>query len=312
MTRRSPTTPRAIQAGFAFAPDAPEPLVLSYGLGVDSTAVLVGWRARGIRPDAILFADVGCEKPETYAYRRVIDRWLARVGFPPITAVRYVVERPRLGHYATLEEECLLHGKLPSLAYGMHTCSAKWKVAPQQKWVAAWAPARRAWADGRTVRQAIGFDAGTTDQRRTLRVPANANYTYLFPLLEWGWDRARCVAAIEADADLAAIAAEEGMPAVPMKSACFMCPASKPHEIAWLAETHPALAARVIAMERAAAPRLVKIEGLWRRRTKTRPGSMTEFLTGVPLACGDAVPTAGGGCSGPASPDAWLLGAVAA
>lgn len=37
------------------APKAP--LVVSYGVGVDSTAMLVAMQQRGIRPDLILFAD---------------------------------------------------------------------------------------------------------------------------------------------------------------------------------------------------------------------------------------------------------------
>lgn len=52
------------------------PLVVSYGMGVDSTALLVGLAARGIRPDAILFADTGAERPETYAYLAPFNRWL--------------------------------------------------------------------------------------------------------------------------------------------------------------------------------------------------------------------------------------------
>jgi hypothetical protein len=35
------------------------PLVVAYGLGVDSTAMLVEFARRGIRPDLILFADTG-------------------------------------------------------------------------------------------------------------------------------------------------------------------------------------------------------------------------------------------------------------
>ena len=48
------------------------PLIVSYGMGVDSTALLVGFAERGIRPDMVLFADVGAEKPETYDYGREI------------------------------------------------------------------------------------------------------------------------------------------------------------------------------------------------------------------------------------------------
>ncbi len=90
------------------------PLVLSYGVGVDSTAVLVGWRRLGLRPDLILFADTGSEHRGTYRYRAVIEDWLVAVGFPPLTVVRY---RPRHGRYTTLVEDCLIKGVLPSLAY---------------------------------------------------------------------------------------------------------------------------------------------------------------------------------------------------
>ena len=36
-----------------------QPLVVSYGLGVDSTAMLIHLQQQGIRPDLILFADTG-------------------------------------------------------------------------------------------------------------------------------------------------------------------------------------------------------------------------------------------------------------
>ena len=45
-------------------------------------------------------------------------------------------------------------------------------------------------------------------------------YDIQYWLREWGWDRARCEQEIDA----------AGLP-VPVKSACFMCPASKRHEV---------------------------------------------------------------------------------
>src|SRR5437763_4685357 len=100
------------------APPRPHPdcpLVVAYGLGVDSTAMLIEFAKRGIRPDLILFADTGGEKPETYAYLKVIRPFLARAGFPDVTVVRY---RPKRAAYATLEDQCLHTRTLPSLAYG--------------------------------------------------------------------------------------------------------------------------------------------------------------------------------------------------
>jgi hypothetical protein len=90
-------------------------LVVAYGLVVDSTAMLVEFVHRGIRPDLILFADTGGEKPETYQYLSVIRPFLHRVGFPDVITVRY---QPTRAVYHTLEDQCLHTGTLPSLAYG--------------------------------------------------------------------------------------------------------------------------------------------------------------------------------------------------
>src|SRR6186713_2078743 len=92
-----------------------DPLVVAYGLGVDSTAMLVEFARRKIRPDLILFADTGGEKPETYRYLAVIRPFLARVGFPEVVTVRY---QPKRAVCHTLEGQCLHTGTLPSLAYG--------------------------------------------------------------------------------------------------------------------------------------------------------------------------------------------------
>jgi hypothetical protein len=100
------------------------PLVVAYGLGVDSTAMLVEFVHRGIRPDLILFADTGGEKPETHEYMPVIQQYLASVAFPAVTTVRY---QPTRAVYHTLEQQCLHTGTLPSLAYVGKSCSLKYK-----------------------------------------------------------------------------------------------------------------------------------------------------------------------------------------
>jgi hypothetical protein len=63
----APSAPLPLFGSDAGGP--PPPLVLSYGMGVDSTAVLIGWRRLGRRPDLIMFADVGSEHDSTYRYR---------------------------------------------------------------------------------------------------------------------------------------------------------------------------------------------------------------------------------------------------
>jgi hypothetical protein len=225
------------------------PLVVAYGLGVDSTAMLVEFVTRGVRPDLILFADTGGEKPETYAYLPVIQDYLARVGFPGVVTVRYV---PKRAAYHTLEQQCLHTGTLPSLAYGGRSCSIKYKRTPQDKFLRRWPPALECWARGGKVVKAIGFDAGPADSRRR-RFTEDALFHYWYPLVDWGYDRGRCVEVIRA-ADLP----------VPMKSACWFCPASKKHEIIWLQEHHPELLGRALAIERNAHAKLRTVKGLGR------------------------------------------------
>jgi hypothetical protein len=149
--------------------DAPEvrpwpdrPLVVAHGLGVDSTAMLIEFARRGIRPDLILFADTGGEKPETYQYLDVIRPFLARVGFPDVTVVRY---QPKRAAYHTLEEQCLHTGTLPSLAYGGKSCSLKYKRSPQDKLILATYPPPEMLRRGQRAVRAIGFEAG--EQHRT-------------------------------------------------------------------------------------------------------------------------------------------------
>lgn len=229
------------------------PLVVSYGIGVDSTALLVAMWRRGIRPDLILFADTGDgdgEKPETYAYLPIINAWLEKVGFPLVTVVRYV---PTRAPYHTLEGKCLANETLPSLAFGKHSCSLVFKVEPQEKYIKSWAPAIEAWAAGHRVVKAIGYDNGAQDCRRRAKADravakkaANGHqdarkYEYWYALQEWGIDRVECLRLI----------AMAGLP-VPMKSACWFCPASTKREVIWLRDNHPPLFRRAINMENGA------------------------------------------------------------
>lgn len=250
------------------------PLVIAYGVGLDSTAILVGLHQRGIRPDKILFGDVGAEKDQTYAYLNVINPWLESVGFPPVTIVRYVPKRfKNWPPYYTLEENCLTNGTLPSISFGFSSCSQKWKQAPQHKLMQQWQPAIDCWAQNQKVVKAIGYDCSVRDKQRSKKAEklvctykdANAEfYEYWYPLQDWGWDRERCAEEIQKVGLL-----------VPMKSSCFMCLAMQPAEVAALPADK---LRRIVLLEARAKPRLVKVEGLWRTSTKKRPGSMTQFI----------------------------------
>lgn len=224
------------------------PVVVAYGAGTNSTALLVGMHERGERPDLILFADTGGERPETYAYLDVMDSWLTSVGFPTLGRVRHAMKD---GTVETLENRSLKTKSLPSIAYGYKACSEKWKRRPQDKFVNNWTPAKTAWAAGKKCIKLIGYDAD--EARRVRNAPKeDPKYVYRYPLFEWDWDRNDCITAID----------RAGLPR-PGKSACFFCPSSKKSEVLDLQRQHPDLFARACVME--ANADLDTIKGLGRR-----------------------------------------------
>jgi 3'-phosphoadenosine 5'-phosphosulfate sulfotransferase (PAPS reductase)/FAD synthetase len=59
------------------------PIIVAYGGGTNSTAMLCGFRERDIRPALILFADTGGELPHTYEHLRVMsDKCQEWFGLP--------------------------------------------------------------------------------------------------------------------------------------------------------------------------------------------------------------------------------------
>ncbi len=250
-----------------------QPLVVAYGLGVDSTAMLIGMQAIGMRPDLILFADTGNEKQETYDYLPIIQEWLASVSFPLVRMVRKVVmDFKHWPPYYSLGENCLTNGTLPSLAFGFKSCSLKWKVYPQDQFCNRWQPAIDCWASGQVVKKFIGFDAGPKDMKRYTKAnqATDKKYSYHYPLVEWNWHRERCKAEI----------AKAGLP-VPPKSACVFCPSTQPEE---LHEMKKVYLRYIVIMEARAEPRLKEIKGLWRngvkgtRGGKKKPGKITDYI----------------------------------
>lgn len=250
--------------------DPKMPVLVAYGAGVDSTAMLIGMAKIGWRPSLILFADTGSEHPRTYAYLPIFDDWLRSVGFPPITMVKNA--SPKAGDQS-LYDECHRKSVLPSLAYGGHSCSLKWKVGPQDRYARqhfGWTKRKRnepegervnglipgRWAHGPWLLKLIGYDAGPADARRRANAMGlwPAGYLYRYCLAEWGWTREICEVVIRA----------AGLP-VPGKSACFMCPASKKHEVDTLSEESPDLTLKARELETRAHQRGLKtVKGLGR------------------------------------------------
>lgn len=248
-----------------------KPLVVSFGGGVNSTAMLVGLHERDTKPDLILFADPGSEYPETYKHVEVVSSWCVSIGFPAIVTVRR--------HGETLESRRLSKQMLPSIAYGRRSCSEKFKRRPQDAYVRAWPMALDAWAHGEKITRAIGFDWGEVGRARFTDI--SRRFEVWYPLIDWRWARPECVAAIT----------RAGL-AVPRKSSCFFCPSSRKSEVLALADQHPDLFARAVAMESNA--KLQTIAGLGRRfswrnlvRADDAQARLFDDSPGIPCACFD-------------------------
>lgn len=270
------------------------PLVVCHGMGVDSTAMLVGMQQRGIRPDMVIHADVGAEREATYEFREPMNDWLKLVGFPELTIVRYEPKNfKHWPHYHTIEENILTNVSLPSIAYGGHTCSAKWKISPINNHVSHWNMARECWIMGGKVLKAIGFEDSPHELRRACKGSAtfaiqedeSSKYELWFPLQQWHWNRKRCEVEI----------LRAGLP-VPDKSSCYFCTAMKTHEVDTLSEDK---LKRIVIIEARTAKRhldhaeskgwprgegVPMTEGLWRKAVKgmrgatPKPGSMTQYI----------------------------------
>lgn len=140
-------------------------------------------------------------------------------------------------------------------AAAFYNCSLKHKIGTQEKFCNNYPPCQEVWARGEKVVKFIGYDAGE-DYRRVNAIShdmIDTKYKKEYPLIDWGWTREDCVAAIE----------QEGLP-LPGKSSCFFCPSMKRHEIRTLYHNHRDLFDRAIAIEDNARPNLISVKGLGR------------------------------------------------
>ena len=237
------------------------PIAVSYGGGVNSTAMLIAARMKRINIAHIIFADTGNEHPDTYAFIDLFDKWLQSPwhDYPPlpeITVVRYSQQKPGkrekikrsplfLGKLTpiyligwtietcakqsiipqNLGEKCLILESLPSKAYGYGACSEQWKIRPIEKHLRD--------LDKSVIRW-IGIHANETGRllnKNGIIKPLEDNLGYIdYPLIRWGLDQEDCVRLCQM-----------ALGFVPQKSACWFCPNTKPSEVLTLKKSFPEL-----------------------------------------------------------------------
>jgi hypothetical protein len=211
--------------------------IVSFGGGVNSTAMIIGMHQKKMPIDLIVFADTGGERPNTYAFIETFSNWLSENGLPRIA----IVQKNYHGLPYTLERFCLDNKKFPGVAYGIGQCAVQFKMEPVELFCNNNEQCKAAWKRGEKVGRYVGYDAG--EQRRINKnidkYAVDKKYHHNFPLVEWGWARDECVAAIKS----------AGLP-LPGKSSCFFCPNNKKDVIQNIWEENRDLFDRAIAIER--------------------------------------------------------------
>ena len=247
------------------------PTIISYGGGVQSTAMLVlaNEGKLGYDVDAAVFANTGddSEMPQTLEYVR---GWAADVSAIPVVEVAYTRRDGEKWSLKQRIETPTKNGKTadiipfytPEGIPFSRGCTADFKIRPIGKWLKA----QGASADNPAT---VCIGISTDEIQRVNKKRAEAYENPVYPLIELGLDRSRCVQIIE----------EAGWPN-PGKSSCYFCPFHRPQMWAEMRRDQPELFAAAAEMERGVNER--------RREVGRDEAYLTRF--GLPLT--EAIPEA--------------------
>lgn len=165
--------------------------ILSFGAGVNSTAILVLHADGKYNIDAVIFADTFCEHPETYEHIfKTVIPLCERLGLPFHSVSR-----------GNLFEEYWDKNIIPYRMF--RSCTDKFKMRPIREFVKE--------NYGEDVIYVLGIDYGEKH-----RVEKYIGGNFEFPLIDMQLDREACKRIIK----------NFGLK-VPIKSGCFFCPFTK-------------------------------------------------------------------------------------
>lgn len=212
--------------------------VVSFGGGVQSTALLVLAAQGRIDHDTFVFANVGddSEAPatlrylaeharpyaETHGLRLVETRRLDRHGDPFPTVREHVMSDRR---------SLVIPVRMANGSPGNRKCTPFWKIKVVTRWCV-----ENGATEASPARVAIGFS--TDEWTRATRRTDSGVEVIEHPLLDLGMSRTDC----------AEVIASAGLP-VPPKSACSFCPFRLPSDFVTMARDDPAEFTRVAELE---------------------------------------------------------------
>lgn len=211
--------------------------VISFGGGVQSTALLVLAAQGEIDYRVALFANVGdeAENPGSLRYIEEHARPFAAQHQIALHELRWVsrggVERDLytdlMGDNRSIDIPVKMEGGAP----GTRKCTDRYKMEVVRRWCRAHGATPAAPA---TI--AVGFSTDEISRASNRRMEPIENVVY--PLLDLGLSRADC----------ARVITEAGLP-VPPKSSCWFCPFQTPTQWAEKRRDQPVLFDRAVALE---------------------------------------------------------------
>lgn len=191
--------------------------ILSYGAGLNSTALLIHIIENKLPLDEVIFADTGGETPETYQHLKITDEYLHQHNIP-LTIVR--------SNKGSLYDTCARRKVIPSQVW--RWCTRDYKITPIHRHYRSY---------GGPIIQYLGI---AYEEKERAKSSGLENITNVFPLIENKVDRQGCL-------DLICLS-EFDFPAPP-RSGCFFCPfnsLSRWHEIH---DKHPDLFYKAMVLE---------------------------------------------------------------
>ena len=190
--------------------------VVSYGAGVDSTAMIIYLIKHNFPLDYVIFSDTGSEIPETYSYIPTMQKYLEKHNIPYVETMNRKRE--------SLYDKCMRRHVIPSIVW--RWCTRDTKITP------IYARYRK---DRTHTYQYMGINYSEAKRESISKV---RSVTTLHPLID---------AKITAD-QCRQIILDEGLE-LPLKSGCFFCPHNNLSRWHWLYKTHPDKFAQSMKLE---------------------------------------------------------------
>ena len=201
---------------------------VSFSGGKDSTAMLLGMLERGMPVDAIIFCDTGMEFPEMYEHIDRVEAYIAR----PITRLRAGVTF----EYLMTEKPVSGTSRLGYMWPGpkKRWCTSKLKDAQRKGYF-------RSIREGRSVIEYVGLAA---DEAHRMKRKCNRGVNQRHPLADWGMTEADALRyCYDRGFDWG------GLYRINKRVSCWCCPLKSLNSLRVLYRYHPALWARLRAMD---------------------------------------------------------------